>query len=112
MTIGKNEFRLALHQKLCETADLLLLYHNPCWMRGGACLRGNPNPCCVRTRFKRWNPEDRECYWLGEHGCTFPNIECKAWLCEAALQEAPQELLAGLKALEDIAKRYELTNER
>lgn len=108
----EQEFRLALHQKLCEAADILLFHHNPCRMQGNTCLAGDPNPCCIRTRFKRWDLGDKRCRFIGERGCEFPNIECKVWLCSLAKDQASRECLSALQSLENIAKLYGLTNEQ
>lgn len=109
--MNETEFRIACHARLCDLADLVLAYHNPCQARLGACLKGDPNPCCIRTRFKRFEA-DKRCMFIGENGCELPNIECKVWLCELALEQADPKALAALKALEDIAKLYGLTNEQ
>lgn len=113
--MNKGEFHLALHQKLVETADLLLYYYNPCLMEhgGASCLRGEPIPCCSnRTRFKRDDPDDLKCRFLGLNGCEFINIECKIWLCEEAQEQAAPLLRFALGQLFEIAKAFGLTNER
>lgn len=104
------EFRINLHSKLCSLADLVLLYYNPCKAVRGSCLKADPNPCCVRTRFKKMTASN-ECFFLGDDGCTFPNIECKVWLCSVSRKNASQECLTILSQIENIAKSYGLTNE-
>lgn len=108
--MNEIEFKIALHSRLCDMADLILHYYNPCDIRKGACRKADPNPCCVMTRFKRFD-DDRRCQFLGEGGCEFPNIECKVWLCEIATGAASQECLSALVMVENIAKAYRLTNE-
>lgn len=110
---GDNEFRLALHARLVSTADLLLAQFNPCRIQDKKCLAGEY--CCVRTRFKRRNREDRRCYFLDPDGCTFTNIWCKTWFCHAvrALQDEPTvTCLTAMDALHQVAKLYGLTYER
>lgn len=102
------EFKLAMHHKLNEMADLVLRHYDPCQMKNGgaACLAGDPNPCCIRTRFKRWDSEDKRCYFLGEKGCTFLNLECKVWLCPIATEQAGQECVDALKAIQTLGKMF------
>lgn len=110
--MNETEFKLALHGKLCDLADLFLYHYNPCHIRGGACLAGDPNPCCVRTRFRRFDREDKRCQFITECGCSFPNIECKVWLCQVATEQADPDCLKALHSLDEIARIYRLTNER
>src|SRR4030042_1389904 len=98
------EFRLALHKQLCDVADTLMLKYNPCDAHDGRCRVGaNPIPCCVRTRFVRFDGSEY-CYYLGEDGCLMMNIHCKTWFCTEAEKYANAELLTAMRAIQVIAK--------
>lgn len=106
----ENEFKIALHDRLVAVADLLLFYHNPCQAKGGACLAGDPNPCCVRTRFKRWDGT-KPCEFIGpgDSGCQMPNLECKVWLCNLATENAGEDCAKAMRTLQALAEVYGLS---
>ena len=104
------EFRLALHKQLCDVADTLMLKYNPCDAHDGECRVGkNPIPCCVKTRFVRFDGSEF-CYFLGEDGCQMMNIHCKTWFCDAAV--VPPEMGDALDCIRDLAQMYGLMEVR
>jgi len=112
MMTSETEFKLLLHQKLCDLADLFLYQFDPCKLtkNGQACLLGDPNPCCTRTRFKR---EDGKpiCKFMVDNKCQFENIECKTWFCPKVKEQGNPKCIKSLEALYVIAKLFELTND-
>jgi len=96
------EFKLALNERLCDLAELMLHQYNPCNQQDGGCVAGKPNPCCTNTRF-------------GKTGCPFFDgkckvrlIWCKYWLCEIAIRNTKPECVEVLKHIQEIGKMYEL----
>ena len=105
------EFKLALHARLCDLADILMLQYNPCRAADRACLMGkNPIPCCTHTRFKRFDGSEF-CYYLGDDGCQVMNIYCKTWFCEEAEKNLPHDFLVVMWHLKEIARIYGLIEE-
>lgn len=102
------EFKIYLNDRLCDIADTILMYYNPCQIKDGKCLLGEKF-CCFRTRFKRLDGSE-ECQFLGENGCTINNLQCKIWLCETALRKTNPECVEALKGIEAFAKIYKLTD--
>ena len=100
------EFRLALHAHLCDLADTLMLKYNPCGAHDGVCRMGsNPIPCCVKTRFVRFD-KGEYCYYLGDDGCQVMNIHCKTWFCDRA--SVSPEMEEALEHIKGIARLYGL----
>jgi len=97
------EFKILLNEKLCDVADAILFYYNPCQLNGSKCLQGDASYCCL------FYPREHngECKFLKEDGCHFRNIKCKTWLCETAIRKNP-ECVEALKVLESLAKMYGL----
>jgi hypothetical protein len=100
------EFKIIIHNKLCDIADTILMYYNPCQIKDGKCLLDN-FPCCTRTNNKRLDGDIR-CQFLGENGCTIRNLRCKTWLCETAIRKTNQECIEALKIIEQMMKLYGL----
>ena len=98
------EFKIQLHNKLCELADLILYQYNPCQIRNGKCL-DRDFPCCS-SRFNR--KDTGKCMFLKEKGCGGDNVVCKVWLCDKA-EKTNEECTKALKIIEELAKLYGFT---
>ena len=96
------EFKLALNERLCDLADLMLHQYNPCQQQNGACVAGDPNPCCSNTRFGRTGCP----FWGGK--CKFRTIWCRNWLCEIAIRNTKPECVDVLKHVQEIGRIYGL----
>lgn len=94
--------------ELIQAAQEFNRKHDPCALRGGSCRVALKNPCCYNTRFKREDPNDLRCLYLGPHGCEHSNLECMIWFCATAICKMSPEQLQELKQLEDTAKRQGL----
>lgn len=103
------EFKILLHEKLCDLADLFLYYYKPCGIKNGKCLTGS-FPCCIGSRFTQNSNE--KCHFLGLYGCKFKNVECKVYLCNKAFIKANVNCIKSLEAINTIAKIYVLTTEK
>jgi hypothetical protein len=109
--MNELEFKILLNEKLCDLAEAILHYYNPCKFNGNSCLLSDKigketNSCCFRSKFDRSN-EDKVCLFLKGRSCGFRNIGCKLFLCYFAAQEN-LECVEDLKSLELIAKHYGL----
>lgn len=93
------EFRIYLHRKLCDMADLLIYYYNPCGWECGHCKANKT--CCHLHQLKTG---DGLCDFLDEGRCNLPNIKCKTWFCDQVSLPAP--LQESLNSLISIAKEY------
>ena len=106
------EFKLVLNEKLCDLAEAILHYYNPCRRGKNSCfLYPEPVPgkgCCYKTKFDDKDREDRRCQFLSTEGCRFRNIGCKIWLCAPAIGRADLDCIESLRALEKVARRYGL----
>jgi len=96
------EFKIQLHNKLCELADLFLYHYAPCDIKAGKCKDGE-FPCCS-SRFNR--KDTGMCEFQGENGCWGENITCKVWLCDKAKEVSP-ECREALEVIERLAKYVE-----
>jgi len=103
------EFKLALNERLCDLADLMLHQYNPCQQQNGACVAGDPNPCCTYTRFNETGHADGCPHWNGK--CTYRNIWCKHWLCDTAVKNTKPECFEVLKRVQEIGKAFGLIGE-
>ncbi len=101
--ITETELKLLLNEKLCDMADALMLYYDPCGIRDSACKGGDPNPCCVNSQFGRGG-----CPFMRDGKCNFRNCDCKLWLCETAVKAADPKCIEALKMLEHFAKLFGL----
>lgn len=91
----EQDLRSFLNQKLCEIADAMMDFYNPCGIDGGKCKGGNPNPCCLKPK----NAGGMCQFWM--HGkCQFENCDCKLWLCSSALEGTDKTCIAGMQTLE------------
>lgn len=109
----ETELKIYLNEKLCDIADAILMYYNPCQIKDGSCtlcldMATSEQHCCFRSKFKKLDGE-QHCQFLGKNGCTFRNIKCKVWLCETAIRKTDPKCVSALKALEEFSKLYELT---
>lgn len=108
------ELKIYLNDKLCDIADAILMYYNPCQIKDGSCtlcedMATDERHCCYRTNHKKLDRE-QHCFFLGKNGCLFRNIKCKIWLCETAIRKTSPECVEALKALETFANIYGLTS--
>lgn len=102
----ESEFRGQLSHQICEMAKLFLDYYNPCHLKEGECLKGNPGwRCCSHTRFKN-SGENPYCPYLGEKGCTHINPECRVFLCDVA-KKTLSDCTKGMNLLEELSKIYD-----
>jgi hypothetical protein len=100
----EQELTLIMNEKICDIADALILYYDPCKMNGSACKAGDPNPCCKHTRFGT----DGCPFWDGK--CDFRNAKCKLWFCETAIKDTDSRFIDSIKTLEQLGKLYALTS--
>ena len=98
------EFKIQLHNKLMELADLFLYKYNPCQIKDGGCTGGEAGNCCFGSRFRC--KVAGKCMFLGQNGCTAENIICKVWLCDQAKQISPA-CVEALEIIEKLAKYVE-----
>jgi hypothetical protein len=96
-----------VHASLLELVDKFNHYYNPCQMKGDGCLVGKPNPCCINTRFNAGGG----CHHLKDTVCTNPNVSCKVWFCETALNTMSLNAATVFRALETIAKEMGLMHQ-
>lgn len=112
--MNELEFKIVLNEKICDLAEAILHYYNPCELGKDSCLLSrkmgsNTVTCCYETLFDKHGDAERRCQFLKEEGgCGFRNVFCKIWLCATAIQNSPQ-CVEDLKDLENLAKRYDLT---
>jgi len=99
----EKELLILLNEKVCDIADALILYYNPCKMDGPACKVGNPNPCCTHTRFSK-----NMCPFWQSNKCNFRNVSCKIWFCETALKDVDPKFVEMIKLLEKVTSLYGL----
>ena len=95
------ELKMAINERLCDLADLMLHQYNPCKREGSACRVADPVPCCELTRFGTKCP-----HWTGK--CIFRNIWCKFWLCDTARNATDPKCAEVLFHIQEIAKLYDL----
>lgn len=102
-----DNFKLLLNEKLCDIADAVLRYYDPCQLEENKCLitddiaEGSCH-CCFHY-------DGKTGCWLRRDGqCQVRVISCKVWLCDPAQTKADPDCLATLKDIERIAVRYGL----
>jgi len=98
------ELQLFLNEKLCDMADALILFYDPCQMKGSVCKVGNPNPCCAYTRFGK----DGCPFWNGK--CGFRNAHCKLWFCYTAMKGTNPKVVEAFTLLEKVGQLFELVD--
>lgn len=110
MAKGSEHFKLQLEIALLSLCDATMEEYNPCHMKDGDCLRGNPVPCCSgRIWNLEWRKENgRGCKYMVEGKCLNPNLKCKSWICQDALKTIDPECLGILQAVEEIGKNFGL----
>lgn len=62
--------KIKLHDRLYRHADKLIKKHNPCEIKNGKCIYGEP--CCT------------DCEHLTKNGCSVNCLRCKLYLCRFA----------------------------
>jgi hypothetical protein len=97
------EFKIQLHNKLMELADLFLYQYGPCQMKDGHCAGGEIGNCCFGSRFRC--KTTGKCVFLGDK-CWGENLTCKVWLCDRAKEVRP-ECTEALSIIEKLAKYVE-----
>lgn len=98
----QQELIILLNEKVCDIADALMLYYNPCELHDFKCKAGNPNSCCKHTRFG-----DGVCPFL-KTTCTFRNTKCKLWFCATVLKDIDPKFINSIKILEQFSDLYSL----
>lgn len=98
MTDAERSF---IYDDLFEEADNLFKEYNPCKVKNGKCVRGEP--CCASA--------DEKCTHLDlPKGCNIKSLTCKLWLCGIIedLEEDPTYLhfLRELKSLKRLSHKY------
>jgi hypothetical protein len=106
--MNETEFKIHLNNMLCQVANLLLHYYDPCQWKDGQCVNGKPW-CCHNTNDERRDGQGG-CAMLSESGCTVQSIGCKVWLCNEVLDVADSKLKRALKALEIISRIFGLSS--
>ena len=101
--MNEIELTILLNDKLKDMAMAMMTYYDCCGIKGSACKGGDPNPCCVNSRFGRGT-----CPFLKEGGCSFRNAACSLWLCESAIKTTDPKCVEGLKLLEQFGALYGL----
>lgn len=89
--------KIELYDRLYKRADDLLKEHNPCKMKDGKCLRGEP--CCDG------------CEHLTKNGCVIECLMCKLHLCHRVTRRNP-ELVKIFRQMCRKADRYGLLHAR
>lgn len=107
--MNETEFKIALNERLCDLAELFLYQYDPCRIRGGACLAGDPNPCCVYTRFNENGKAEGCPHWKGQ--CNYRNIWCRHWLCDTAVKSTKSECFEVIKRIQEIGRSFGLIGE-
>jgi hypothetical protein len=103
-----TEFKIHLHNKLCDVADLLMFYYDPCKLdKDGNCPGGTIGKCCYRTYYEK--KDGMGCIFLSDKHCTVRNFGCKIWFCFEAFDRFPRELKLVFKALEIIDRVFALS---
>jgi len=90
--MNETELKLYLNEKICDIADGLIAFYNPCQMKNGGCKAGPNNPCCKHTRFSKDG-----CPFMTNGKCGFRNTKCKLWFCETALKDADPKFIETIK---------------
>jgi hypothetical protein len=104
----ETEFKIQLHNKLSEVADLLMFYYQPCGLdKDGNCHNGNIKNCCHHTFYEK---SEGGCIFNSDNGCTIKNLGCKIWFCNEAYDKLPRKLKKTLRALEIIDRLYALSS--
>lgn len=103
-----TEFKIQLHNKLCDLADLFLYYYNPCGWEGNKC-KGVERCCSRGTPYEKHNGGEG-CVFLSDEGCPIKNILCKLGLCFEVYDHIDSKFKRSFKALEIIARIYALSS--
>ena len=98
----EDELLAFLDHKLWEIGDALMKYYDPCNMHGSSCKAGDPNPCCVYTRFDK-----NLCPYL-DNGCKNPNAWCVLWICKTAIKTTDPRCIEALTLLEHFGNLYNI----
>lgn len=93
------EFRSQIDKKLCELGDLLMKHYNCCNMVGSNCKMG-PIQCCIDSIHNLEGAKKGDLCPHWKDKCTFPNADCKLWLCEVALGTIDPKCAAALLHLQ------------
>ena len=91
------------HKTLMDMLDLIIHEFNPCELDGDTCLIGK-NTCCFHTPFK----DNAVCPHLENRICTNPNLSCKVWYCDTAINKMNANCKTLVFAIERILIEHEL----
>lgn len=106
--MDQMDFRIILHNKLCEVADLFMRQYNPCQWWENKCIKGTPD-CCRNINYEQLK-DANNCLFLGRNGCSIETLGCKLWFCNEVFDAMPRELKLALKSLEIIARVHRLSS--
>lgn len=91
-------------QKLIEITEILIKIYDPCKIKNGSCLVGNPVPCCLNPYFDISKP----CPFIGKECKKNRKLDCRIWFCKTALKNMSERCKKSFYALEEIAKLHGL----
>ena len=103
--MNEDDFIAFLERELFKIADAMVVYYDCCNIRGSSCKVGDPNPCCIRTRFG-----EGLCPYLTDNQCQNPNASCRLWLCKTAIATTDPKCVEGLTLLEHFGNLYGIVN--
>ena len=99
----EQELKDILEEKLCDMADALMVYYDPCHIVGNTCKVGDSNPCC--TTITCYGSPCR--YWQGE--CTYRNSTCKLWVCRTSVDSTDPKCIQGMTLLAQFGLLFGIT---
>jgi hypothetical protein len=109
------ELHALVNEKVYELGRVLMLYHNPCDIRGNACRMGDPIPCCrnycgifIDQHEMATQTGDGHCKMLGPVGCTIRSAACKIWICKGAADVSDPRFVEALRHLQEFLRIYGL----
>lgn len=107
----ETEFKIHLHNKLCEIANLIMYHYNPCGLDGnGNCVKGLIKDCCHHTVYDTKKDNQVQCLFHTETGCNTNNLGCKIWYCWESFDKLDKKVKRLLMAIEMINRIYMLTS--
>jgi hypothetical protein len=105
----ETEFKIHLHNQLCQVVDLLLHYYNPCqWVNRQTCRKGNPD--CCNNYYYDVKKDGNSCDFFSKNGCTIQTLGCKTWFCTQAFDQLQTKMKRTIKAVEIIGRIHALSS--
>ena len=103
------ELQVLVNEKLCDLADAILYFYNPCHLdkKNHTCKFSNnlnEKLCCG---YHHYTGSDR-CVFLKEDGCSYRNIKCKTKFCLGVLKDMDSKCFEAFKLLESISNLFGL----